>query len=376
MDPQKSTNEDLDLESEGPVRLRRNKSSEVTSESAGVTSGSLTLGGAPTGSSSGVTIFDRPGPVVRGQRRGSGSGGAAFMNNAFKPNVIKALASESKRIGGDWLKVEDRAMAGGNLEDIGDILNSSIGRGHGAGGFNKTPGNIAFTGGGMDAMNIRGARPPRKAPNSELNVRAFHEHTRIMERRRQQMNASKEEKGGVGLMDLPFLDDAPYPPVVVPYLMSEASIGDTNADGTPCHRSKFTTKFIDENNRKAGLLLFSSLLNDADAIKEEETTEWFLMQFPWRLPEGPGQAKNISDLHSGRIGELVVHQSGAVELVLERHAEDLEEPIRLDVNVGAESAFHQQVASYDTVNNELIILGDISKRMVLTPHMRMQNEDD
>lgn len=226
--------------------------------------------------------------------------------------------------------------------------------------------DMLFSGGAMDAMNIRGAQGPRKrGPAAEMNVRAFQEHSRLMERRRHQLNASAEAKEGVSLIDLAFIDNGiPYPPVVVPFLLTDTTDTDESGGGR-----KYTTKFVDEANRNAGQSLFASALNDVEEEKDSEVAEWFLMQFPWRLPEGPGGAKNVSDLPSGRIGEFVIRESGRVELKFNKMDGAEAEPVKLDVNVGAESAFYQQVASYDTQNNEIVFLGDLTKRMVLTPQL-------
>jgi len=335
---------------EGPVRLRRNKSNTpLSTNSQNQASGTLTF----------ETQADLPGPVSR-----SGSTtplGQGQMKGLFSPNIRKALSSGAKKSSIEVIKHQPRPSPRLN-SDLDDLLSVGLG-----GRSNRTQPDMFFTGGAMDAMNIRGAQGPRKrGPAAEMNVRAFQEHTRLMERRRHQLNASAETKEGVSLIDLAFIDNGiPYPPVVVPFLLTDNQV----EDETNGKSRKFSTKFVDEANRNAGQSLFATALNDVEEEKDPEAVEWFLMQFPWRLPEGPGGAKNVSDLPSGRIGEFLIRESGRVELVFNKMDGAEGEPVQLDVNVGAESAFYQQVASYDTKNNEIVFLGDLTKRMVLTPQL-------
>ena len=119
--------------------------------------------------------------------------------------------------------------------------------------------------------------------------------------------------------------------------------------------------------------------------------DWFLLQFPTRLPplagtvdaatalgDEPSEISEVATVplrkecfdHSlvhatpGKIGKFVVYESGKTVLFL--NGQDGRE-YQLDVREGLSCSFRQQAAVIDSQSNQYIALGDVSKVVVVTP---------
>lgn len=115
--------------------------------------------------------------------------------------------------------------------------------------------------------------------------------------------------------------------------------------------------------------------NMAKAMPEEG--ELFLMQMPSVLPKlmdlsqamkreeddaaSAGAGSSITKVPDGRLGKLRVYKSGKVRMEIGG--------LEFCVDQGCETFFHQEISCVCPLAKEIINLGPISKRMVLTPDL-------
>lgn len=165
-----------------------------------------------------------------------------------------------------------------------------------------------------------------------------------------------------------------YAPISVPYYASVSAedseaAADKEGGGAPPAKSRPSLKLVDEQNANAAKELF---LDDAGELLEDQV---FLLQMPAILPSlldpeeevkrddvggqtsGPGS--NISRLPDGRLGKLRIHKSGKVVMDIGG--------LPFCVNQGSDTFFSQDLACVCPLANEMISLGRISKRMVVSP---------
>ena len=113
----------------------------------------------------------------------------------------------------------------------------------------------------------------------------------------------------------------------------------------------------------------AAVLTDARA-ETKGKEEIFLMQFPRALPIEPKEemkkkgtiSGNVFDMFKqirGKIGKLKVYKSGKVEMEIEG--------VKYLVNSGIQSKMRQEVAAVDRDCRDIYMLGEVGKKMVLTP---------
>ena len=129
----------------------------------------------------------------------------------------------------------------------------------------------------------------------------------------------------------------------------------------------------------------------------QQTDDWFLLQFPTRLPPLPSSAalssssavsveeaqvdpasevstrplrtdgfdNSLQKAAGGRIGKFLVHASGKTVLVLEGCQDGLD--CRMDVTEGLSCSFRQQAVIVNKGTKQFIPIGDVGKTVVVTP---------
>eukprot|EP00929_Paragymnodinium_shiwhaense_P112905 TRINITY_DN81168_c0_g1_i1.p1 TRINITY_DN81168_c0_g1~~TRINITY_DN81168_c0_g1_i1.p1 ORF type:complete len:437 (+),score=79.69 TRINITY_DN81168_c0_g1_i1:95-1405(+) len=188
-----------------------------------------------------------------------------------------------------------------------------------------------------------------------------------------------QKKGGAqSLLDLAFSNKSQvgphgelkksYTPISLPYFdFTEEEEGDDGSPDQSSHRPKML--LVDEANANAAKQIF---LSQAGGLQEEQM---LLMQLPAILPEladpqeevqrdkedaataGAGAA--ITRFPDGKIGKLRVYKSGKVRMEIGG--------MEFCVDQGCDTFFQQELACVCPLANELVSLGPIRKRVVLTP---------
>ena len=93
------------------------------------------------------------------------------------------------------------------------------------------------------------------------------------------------------------------------------------------------------------------------------------MQFPSSLPivKNPEASINLREpipLHEmpeGYVGKLIVYKSGKVKLLMGG--------VKFDVNPGTQLSFHQEAVIIDHDQQKAIVLGDVQKRLLISPNL-------
>ena len=108
---------------------------------------------------------------------------------------------------------------------------------------------------------------------------------------------------------------------------------------------------------------------ELDLMERSNEDMLFFFQIPTALPQlvkdsngKVGQttgAVQLEKLHKGSMGKLVVYESGAVKLKLGS--------VLLDALPGTECMFAQELAAVNTTSKTCCFLGDVTKRVILTP---------
>lgn len=182
----------------------------------------------------------------------------------------------------------------------------------------------------------------------------------------------KKEGSSMSIMDLAFAskqkfvdgeERSNYTPISLPYYEFVEEEEEAGAGtGTESKREKMV--HVDEANA-----------NMAKAMPQEG--EIFLLQVPSVLPElmdsslttkrededaaSAGAGASITKVPDGRLGKLRIYKSGKVRMDIGG--------LQFAVDQGCETFFHQQVSCVCPLAKEVVNLGSISKRMVLTPDL-------
>lgn len=167
-----------------------------------------------------------------------------------------------------------------------------------------------------------------------------------------------------------------YAPISLPYFTveDEDAQNDLSADQKV---KRPTLVHIDEANSKAA----SKFLGSQGELLEDS---YFLVQLPSVLPElqcpeeevqrpgddpppDGGVGPTISRLPDGKIGKLKIYKSGKVKMDIGG--------MPFCVDQGSETFFHQELALVCPLAGEMINLGSIQNRMVLTPDLETMFAD-
>lgn len=201
--------------------------------------------------------------------------------------------------------------------------------------------------------------------------------------------AKQKEGGSMELMDLAFTPSqkivdgqvvSNYAPISLPYFhiteedeKDESNHGDggqNDAGGSRGARKKRpTATHVDEINANAAKQLF--LRENGDLLEDQ----LFLLQLPAVLPElldpseevqreredasTAGAGATISRLPDGKLGKLKIYKSGKVRMEIGG--------IPFCVDQGCDTFFQQDLACVCPLASEIISLGPIRRRMVMTP---------
>lgn len=188
-----------------------------------------------------------------------------------------------------------------------------------------------------------------------------------------------KEGKSMELMDLAFtpvrrcadgLSRKNYTPISLPYftVADEEEAADPAA-GDGARKGRPTMKHIDEGNSNAAKELFLS--PDSELMEDNI----LLLQLPSVLPEvldpmeevhreqedaaSAGAGTSITRLPDGMIGKLKIHKSGKVRMEIGG--------LPFCVDPGSATFFHQELACVCPLAKEIVNLGSIQNRVVLTP---------
>lgn len=158
-----------------------------------------------------------------------------------------------------------------------------------------------------------------------------------------------------------------YAPISLPYYHITEDGRDGEGEGAKKGRPE--ALHVDEANANAAKMLF---LDEDDALQEDNI---MLMQLPAVLPElvdaldevqretedaaTTGAGASITRMPDGRVGKMQILRSGRVRLEIGG--------LPFCVDQGCDTFFQQDLACVCPLSNELIVLGPVSKRVVLTP---------
>mmetsp|Transcript_75595 Transcript_75595/g.162060 ORF Transcript_75595/g.162060 Transcript_75595/m.162060 type:complete len:333 (+) Transcript_75595:115-1113(+) len=199
----------------------------------------------------------------------------------------------------------------------------------------------------------------------------------------------KEWKEGKSteLMDLAFMGargtskggKAMYAPISLPYYnMTQEEPGEEDDEQSSAHKKKRPEmKNVDEENANAAKELF---LDGEGSLQEDNI---ILIQLPSVLPEllDPleevrreqedgvmvGAGHSITRLPDGLMGKLRIHKSGKVVMEIGG--------LPFCVDQGCDTFFRQDLACVCPLAGEVVQLGSIKKRMVLTPDVEAMLAD-
>ncbi len=210
--------------------------------------------------------------------------------------------------------------------------------------------------------------------------------TSIPDPRRAAQSSARTASGGGqverDLQELTIADSSgdSYLPVSIPYY-------DQNVDGSmqaanTKKDSKTKRKALESSPTHASSLIHENNSNAAGAFVDEKnklTASRVFFQLPAVFPYGnldendSGEVVNASTapvgipLHKmpdGKIGNLKVYKSGKVKLVL---GQDSQQQFQFNVDRGTDCHFAQELACVLPEESEVMFLGDVGKRMVVTP---------
>eukprot|EP00931_Biecheleriopsis_adriatica_P004504 TRINITY_DN106163_c0_g1_i1.p1 TRINITY_DN106163_c0_g1~~TRINITY_DN106163_c0_g1_i1.p1 ORF type:complete len:336 (-),score=74.77 TRINITY_DN106163_c0_g1_i1:141-1148(-) len=199
----------------------------------------------------------------------------------------------------------------------------------------------------------------------------------------------KERQQGksLDLMDLSFSGETRlidgelkynYAPVTVPYYNTEEQEEEEQGKRDTEQRTKNRPKMvhIDEANSKAS----SKLLDEKGQLAENN---FFLMQLPCVLPElanpedevqrdqedaaSAGAGATITRLPDGKLGKLRIYKSGKVKMEIGG--------VSFCVDPGCDTFFQQDLAMVCPLANEVLSLGQVNSRMVVTPDLESMFAD-
>lgn len=153
-----------------------------------------------------------------------------------------------------------------------------------------------------------------------------------------------------------------YAPISLPYYgVSDEESRGLEADGKDKGKQRPTLTRLDEANADAARMLF---LGPNGALLEDDL---FLVQLPAVLPAmddpqedvSSGVGADINRMPDGRLGKLKIHRSGRVTMDIGG--------INFDVDQGCQTHFQQDIACVCPEAKEVIFLGQVHKRVVLSP---------
>eukprot|EP00930_Biecheleria_cincta_P035725 TRINITY_DN24556_c0_g1_i1.p1 TRINITY_DN24556_c0_g1~~TRINITY_DN24556_c0_g1_i1.p1 ORF type:complete len:354 (-),score=73.71 TRINITY_DN24556_c0_g1_i1:37-1098(-) len=163
-----------------------------------------------------------------------------------------------------------------------------------------------------------------------------------------------------------------YAPISLPYftIEDEDNRAENELDLSQRAKTRPTLVHIDEANSKAG----SKFLGSQGELLEDS---YFLVQLPSVLPElqhpeeevqrqqddasSAGAGATITRLPDGKLGKLKIYKSGKVKMDIGGTS--------FCVDQGSETFFQQELALVCPLASEMINLGRIHNRMVLTPDL-------
>lgn len=154
------------------------------------------------------------------------------------------------------------------------------------------------------------------------------------------------------LVDIAFQDDdvgGTYAPISVPYFTEQTEGGgEEKVDKRP------TLVNVDESNRNASSLF----IKDDGSLRDDE---YICIQLPSVMPGLASEAAcaNPMELPDGKIGRLLIYESGKVQL---RMGDML-----FNVDQGSSCKFAQDVAVVCPKESEIMYLGPVNARAVVTP---------
>lgn len=169
-----------------------------------------------------------------------------------------------------------------------------------------------------------------------------------------------------------------YAPISLPYftIEDEDNPAQKEVDLSQKAKTRPTLVHIDEANSKAG----SQFLGSQGELLEDS---YFLVQLPSVLPElqhpeeevqrqqddaaSAGAGATITRLPDGKLGKLKIYKSGKVKMDIGGSS--------FCVDQGSETFFQQELALVCPLASEMINLGRIHNRMVLTPDLETMFAD-
>lgn len=260
-----------------------------------------------------------------------GTSAEAMLNAAYRRQELQgggSMPNQQKR-------VDDR-FTGKKLShwNVGGIDNSK-----------SEAASLASKVGGLNAP--RKAKERREGRSTDLMDLAFNCKPKFV---------NGEWKSNYTPISLPYYDVGKHEPEV------------EKDDGTKATRPKMAV--VDEAAANAANIF----LTDRGDLKEDKL---FLMQLPSILPElldpleevhrenedaaTAGSGASITRFPDGKLGKLKIYKSGKVRMVIGG--------LEFCLDQGCETFFRQDLACVCPLANEIISLGQIEKRVVLTPDL-------
>lgn len=223
------------------------------------------------------------------------------------------------------------------------------------------------------SMDAQEASAPARRDRIVTITRDLMSGSTMMRKKKQSTREDGRAKS-MSLLDVGIPDENTtheYVPMVVPYFYDRQEKEDSkeiaNKDA-PKKSKRPEMAVIDEANRNAATVL----VDDSGKLKEDQ---FFCVQLPATLPKGDVDqdvdmgdniTSGIDKFPSGQIGKMRVYKSGKVEFVMGSD-ERAQKNLVFNVDQGAETHFDQQLACVCGSENEVMFLGSVPKRIIVTP---------